>query len=164
MPMARNSLTERMRGIKLLLIIGVGNELGCDDGAGIELSRRMKREFQGSRRVRIIEAGTTPENLTSIVRRLRPSHILLVDAAKMGLVPGSTRILERSEISGFSFSTHSLPLSLLIDYLEKNSRAVITVVGIEPLNVGFGKKLSKPVVDGIADLVRILKQIINSVS
>lgn len=159
-PMFENLLAERMRGLKHLLIVGVGNELGCDDAAGIHLSRRIRREFPRSKRMSSIEAGTTPENFTSIIRGLRPSHVLIVDAAKMGMAPGSLRILQKNEIMGFDFSTHSLPLSILIDYLEKSSRAVVIVVGIEPLNVGFGKKLSKPVLGSITDLVRILKQII----
>jgi hydrogenase 3 maturation protease len=161
--MYEDSLKEKLRDFAHLLIIGVGNELGCDDAAGIELSRQMKREFRRSRKVSIIEAGTTPENSTSIIRRLRPSHILIVDAAQMGLPPGSVRIIERSEIGGFGFSTHSLPLSLLIDYLEKNSQAIVVLVGIEPLDVGFGKKLSKPIAKSIGDLIGILRKIIKSV-
>jgi hydrogenase 3 maturation protease len=156
-----NSLKERLRGIGHLLVIGVGNELGCDDAAGVELSRQMKREFPRSKKVSIIEAGTTPENFTSSVSRLCPSHILIVDAAQMGLPAGSVRIVERGEIGGFTFSTHSLPLSFLIDYLEKNSGAVVVVVGIEPLNIGFGRRLSKPVADSILDLVRVLRRIIS---
>jgi len=158
-PMFENLLAERLRGLKHLLIVGVGNELGCDDAAGVQLARTVKREFSRSKRMSAVEAGTTPENFTSIIRRFRPSHVLIVDAAKMGMPPGSLRILERNEITGFDFSTHSLPLSILIDYLEKSSRATVIVVGIEPLNVGFGKKLSKPVLGSIADLVKILKQV-----
>jgi hydrogenase 3 maturation protease len=161
--MYENSLKEKLRDIGHLLIIGVGNELGCDDAAGVELSRQMRREFRRSKKVDIIEAGTTPENYISSIRKLRPSHILIVDAAQMGLSPGSVRIIERSEIGGFAFSTHSLPLSFLIDYLEKNSQAVVIVVGIEPLDVGFGKKLSKPIAKSIVDLVGILRKIIKSV-
>jgi len=161
--MYENSLKERLRDSEHLLIVGVGNELGSDDGAGVELSRKLKREFRGAKKVSVIEGGTTPENFTSIIRKLRPSHILIIDAAQMGLRPGSVRIIEKGEISGFGFSTHSLPLSFLIDYLEKNSRAIVVVVGIEPLNVGFGKQLSKPVADSIVNLVRVLRQIINQI-
>jgi hydrogenase 3 maturation protease len=163
-PMFENSLRERMRGIRHLLIIGVGNELGGDDAAGIELSRQMKRELRRSRRVSIIEAGMAPENFTSIIRRLHPSHILIVDAAQMGLPPGSVRVVEQNEITGFSFSTHALPLSFFIDRLKKDSDAVIIVVGIEPSNIGFGEKLTKPIMDSIANLVETLRHMINSIS
>jgi hydrogenase 3 maturation protease len=161
--MSENSLREKMRGIRHLLIVGVGNELGGDDGAGIELSRQLKKEFRNSRKVNIIEAGTAPENFISVVRRLHPSHVLIVDAAQMGLPPGSARIVEKDEITGFSFSTHAPPLSLLVDRLQNDSGALITVVGIEPLNVGFGKKLSKPVMNSIVNLIGALRKIINSI-
>lgn len=161
--MFENSLKERMRGIRHLLIIGVGNELGCDDAAGIELAKQMKGQLSRRGRVSIIEAGTTPENFTSIIRRIHPSHILIIDAAQMGLQPGSVRIVERNEITGFSFSTHALPLSFLVDHL-KDSGAIIIVVGIEPLNIGYGKELSKPIMEGIANLAGILRQIISSIS
>jgi hydrogenase 3 maturation protease len=161
--MSENSLREKMRGIRHLLIVGVGNELGGDDGAGIELSRQLKKEFRNSRKVNIIEAGTAPENFISVVRRLHPSHVLIVDAAQMGLPPGSARIVEKDEITGFGFSTHALPLSVLVDRLQKDSGAFVTVVGIEPLNVGFGKTLSEPVMNSIVNLIGALRKIINSI-
>ena len=162
--MFEDLLTRRIGNFKHLVIIGMGNELGGDDGAGIQLSRQMKKEFRGSGKVTIIEAGTAPENYASVVQKLRPSHVLIVDAAKMGLPPGSLQIVEKNEITGFGFSTHSLPLSIFISYLEDNAAASITVVGIEPLNTGFGKKLSKPVVDGIGKLMALLRHIARSAS
>jgi hydrogenase 3 maturation protease len=155
-------LRERLNGVKRLLVIGVGNALGCDDAAGVELSRRLKKGLPKSGRASVIEAGASPENFTSVVNRLHPSHIVIVDAAKMGLQPGSVRIVEKAEITGFSYSTHTLPLSFLIGLLEKSSGAVITVIGIEPLNVGFGEKISRPIRDSIASLARVLQQIIHS--
>jgi hydrogenase 3 maturation protease len=155
-------LRERLKGAKRLLVIGVGNALGCDDAAGVELSRRLKKELRKSRRASVIEAGASPENFTSVVNRLHPSHIVIVDAAKMGLQPGSVRIVEKAKITGFSYSTHTLPLSFLIGLLEKSSGAVITVIGIEPLNVGFGEKISRPIRDSIASLAKVLQQIIHS--
>jgi hydrogenase 3 maturation protease len=86
-----------------------------------------------------------------------------VDAAQMGLPPGSARIVEKDEITGFGFSTHALPLSVLVDRLQKDSGAFVTVVGIEPLNVGFGKTLSEPVMNSIVNLIGALRKIINSI-
>lgn len=160
--MVGDSLRERLKGVKRLLVIGVGNELGCDDAAGVELSRQLKKGLRKSGRASVVEAGATPENFTSVVNKLHPSHIVIVDAAKMGLQPGSVRIVEKAEITGFSYSTHTLPLSFLIGLLEKSSGAVITVIGIEPLNVGFGEKISRPVRDSLASLGRVLRQIIHS--
>jgi hydrogenase 3 maturation protease len=160
--MIKDSLKEQLKDVKRLLVIGVGNELGCDDAAGVELARQLKKGLPKSGRASVIEAGTTPENFTSAVNNLHPSHIVIVDAAKMGMQPGSVKIIEKAEITGFSYSTHTLPLSFLIDFLEKSSGAVITAIGIEPLNVGFGEKISRPVRGSITSLIRVLQQIINS--
>jgi hydrogenase 3 maturation protease len=160
--MIRDLLKERLKGVKRLLVIGVGNELGCDDAAGVDLAKQLKKGLHKSRRASVIEAGATPENFTSVVNDFHPSHIVIVDAAKMGLQPGSVRIVEKAEITGFSYSTHTLPLSFLIGLLEKSSGAVITVIGIEPLCVGFGERISRPVRVSITSLIRVLQQIINS--
>ncbi|WXG43078.1 MAG: hydrogenase maturation peptidase HycI [Promethearchaeati archaeon SRVP18_Atabeyarchaeia-1] len=149
----------RLKDAKRLAVLGIGSVLQGDDEAGLELARRLSRERRLSRRVRAIEAGMAPENFISAIRRFNPSQILVIDAADMGLPPGSIRIVDRGEIAGLPISTHGLPLSFLIEYLEKELGVGILVVGIQPLRVGPGEGISKPVKESLDLLERILSSL-----
>jgi hydrogenase 3 maturation protease len=77
----------------------------------------------------------------------------------MGLPPGSVRIIEREMISGLTISTHSLSLSLIAEYLEKEMGTNVTVVGIQPLNVGSGQRISEPVAQSLNSLENVLSSV-----
>jgi hydrogenase 3 maturation protease len=138
----------------------VGNELKGDDAAGIEFVRRLKRQVGKSDVVNIVEAGVAPENFMWVIRKFHPSHILIVDAAKMGMSPGSVRIVEKSEVAGFNFSTHNLSLSFLVSYFEKEFESDVVIIGIEPLNSDFETAVSKPVMDAVESLVAKVRKVL----
>nr|MDO8100259.1 hydrogenase maturation peptidase HycI [Candidatus Njordarchaeota archaeon] len=159
--MAYTLLKGKLKGFSRLLILGVGNHLKGDDAAGIEFARQLKRQVGFSSKINIIEAGLAPENFTWVIRKFHPSHILIVDAAQMGMPPGSMRIVEKGEIAGFSFSTHNLSLSLLVSYIKKEFDSEVVMVGIEPSNLEFGETISKPVVDAVERLIGTLRQVLS---
>ncbi len=101
--------------------------------------------------------GTAPENVTGEVRRLAPTHVLLVDSAEMGEAPGSVRLIGAGRIAGTSFSTHSLPLSVLARYLERELGSRVIVIGIEPKSLAFGGRLSPEVERAIEETVAALE-------
>jgi hydrogenase 3 maturation protease len=154
-------LKRRLRGFTRLLVLGIGNQLKGDDAAGIELARQLKRQVGLSKEISVVEGGVAPENFTWVIRDVHPSHILIVDAAKMGMQAGSMRIVEKGEIDSFSFSTHNLSLSFFADYLEKEFGSKVTIVGIEPSNSDFGKGISKPVMESLKVLVRAVLGILS---
>jgi hydrogenase 3 maturation protease len=158
--MFEESLRMRLKSVKRLLVLGIGNELEGDDGAGIVLARRLKKDWGMSGRLCALEVGLAPENFISAIRGFDPSHILVVDAADMGLSPGSARIVEKSEIAGLAVSTHGLSLSFLIDYLEKELGVTIIVVGVQPLRVGLPKRISKSVIETLDSLEKMLSNIL----
>jgi len=75
----------------------------------------------------------------------RTAHIIIVDAADMGLKPGEAKLLEAEAIAGTSFSTHLLPLAILISYFRNQIDCGISVVGIQPKVTTFGKPPSKEI-------------------
>jgi len=159
--MAYSLLKEKLKGFIRLLVLGVGNELKGDDAAGIEFARQLKRQIGLSSEINIIEAGLAPESFTWVIRKFHPSHILIVDAAQMGMPPGSARIVEKGEIAGFSFSTHNLSLSILVSYIKKEFNSEVVIVGIEPSNLELGEKISKPVLDAVERLIETLRQVLS---
>ena len=139
------------------IILGIGNTLKGDDGIGIyiaesinkylkEFQERSKQsKFTGERRELIaINCGTTPENYTSIIRKHNPDRLILVDAADMGLGPGSCRIIPPERIKVMHVSTHNMPLSFLISYVSELCRDIV-LIGVQPEKMDFGTGLSTAV-------------------
>lgn len=109
------------------LLLGVGHELHGDDGIGPWIAQRLTAPGWHT-----LDCSTVPENYTSMVKRLRPRAIVIVDAADMGLNPGEVRIIPTRHLGAVAFSTHMLPLSLLVGYLRESTDAPVTVIGIQP--------------------------------
>jgi hydrogenase 3 maturation protease len=130
------------------IVLGIGNPLGGDDAAGPCLVRMLKRRRQRtnepSSEITAIDASTAPESCTSIIRQHRPDLLILVDAADMGLPPGALRAIPPEKISVLSFSTHHMPLSMFISYVQEFCGEVL-FIGIQPARTEMGKGLSKAV-------------------
>jgi hydrogenase 3 maturation protease len=133
------------------ILMGVGNEMLGDDGAGIYIADRFVAEGW-----RTLSCGTAPENFTSIIRREKPEILLIVDAADMGLSPGEFRIVMESAIEDVSIGTHQLPLSHLITYLHSSATEIV-FIGIQPRTVEMGAEMSAEVKKGAGVLMKILE-------
>ena len=133
------------------ILLGVGNSLLSDDGAGIYVAESFKKEGWIS-----YNCGTAPENFTSIVRREKPELLLIVDAARMGLSPGEFRQIPEDKISDVSFGTHQLPLSQLTEYLKEFAEKII-IVGIEPKIIDYAEELSPEVFEACKKLLKLIE-------
>lgn len=132
------------------ILLGIGNPLNGDDGVGIYIAEQFRKEGWIT-----LACGTAPENFTGIVQKIRPSCLVLVDAALMGISPGGYRIIPRDRIEDVSIGTHQLPLSFLIDFLS-DAIPRILLIGIQPERTGTGEEISLPVREGADQLVRVL--------
>lgn len=156
----KTSLKNRLEGCRRLALLGIGSELCADDGAGILAVRTMRSlvfrqpfnsiEFEG------FEGGNAPENSTGFIASFKPTHIILVDAAEIGAAAGEFREILRHEIPDICFSTHTLPLKIIIDYLGKVTGAVVSVIGIQPGNLDFGNCPTPEVKQGVRRLMGLL--------
>lgn len=143
-----------------IVVVGVGNELRGDDSVGIRVTRQLKTTLD-SRRVSILEAETVPENYLGTIEQLDPSHVLVIDAAEIGLEPGSVVFTELSEVHGLTVSTHNLPLSVFAEYLRRVTGAKIALLAIQPGNVEFGADLTERLRKVSAEVVKILSEILS---
>jgi hydrogenase 3 maturation protease len=138
-----------------LVVLGVGSVLHGDDGAGVRVAEALLRApIPGTS---AIDAGTVPENHTAEIRRLAPARLLIVDSAEMGEEPGAVRLIDPPDIRGASFSTHGLPMDMLVDYIRATIGCRVTLVGIQPRSVALGGVVSPEVdaaVRAVADALR----------
>lgn len=118
-----------------------------DDGAGALLSQLLQKSQPPDWIV--LHGGSAPENLLHTIGELSPSQIIIFDAADMDLPAGSIRIISEENLQNpFFFSTHTLPLSFLIEALHEYSPQ-ITLIGIQPETVAFGYPISYAVSEGV---------------
>ena len=123
-------LRQRLGTAQRIAIVGIGDENSAVDRFGMEAAREIERQHLSG--VRVFFAGTEPESMTGPLREYRPDHILLLDAADMGSQPGTVAFIDPERIPAGHFSTHALPLSAVIKFIEKDTGAKVTLVGIQP--------------------------------
>ena len=108
------------------VVMCIGNPEGGDDAVGPYIADKLKDTD-----LDVIDCKTNPENYTSVVKRKNPDKLIIIDAADMGLEPGEIRIIPKEKIGVMTISTHGIPLSVLMGYLEQSVKEVI-LIGIQP--------------------------------
>ena len=73
-------------------VLGIGNRLRRDDGAGSLLAAALA-EQEGAA---VLDAGTVPENYLEKVAGSNPDTVVIVDAIDFDGAPGEIRLLEPS--------------------------------------------------------------------
>ena len=134
------------------LILCIGNRDGGDDAIGPYIADKLSKQKQED--LLILDCETTPENYTSIVKKHKPEQLIIIDAVDMGLTPGDIRIVPREKIGIMHISTHGIPLSILIMYLEKYVKTIL-FIGIQPKTMsGEINKAVKKSGDKLIDLIK----------
>jgi len=144
-----------------ILILGIGNELMADDGAGSRIAAELAMSLprrKTSKTLRVIDAGTAPENFTGLIKRECPDLILMIDSVDSGERPGVVAFQDPKEMRSPMHSTHTLPLSSLAEYLEQSTRASVIVLGIQPGVVHFGFPLSDEVSSSIREVAHSITE------
>ena len=129
-------------------VLGVGNTLHSDDGAGpatIVAVRELCPDIP------VYNCGTAPENFIGPARKLHPDLLLIVDAADMGLLPGSVRRIPEQRIHDTAIGTHMMALSHLMRFLADAAEEIL-VIGIQPATLVEGEELSPEVEDAVAQV------------
>lgn len=142
------------------IVLGIGNRLGGDDAAGtcvVDMlnQRRQRAKALLPAEIMAIDVGTAPESYTSVIRQHRPDLLILVDAADMGLPPGTLRTVAPEKISILSFSTHNIPLSMFVSYVKEFCGRVL-LIGVQPEQIETGRDISKAVRKSVKKLTEVI--------
>lgn len=155
-----SQLATFLEGCEKLIVLGVGNELKCDDGVGPYIINKLKDENIENGDLLFIDAKTVPENFTGKIRKECPTHIIIVDACLMGGEPGDMKIVSEEDFADIGISTHSMSLSFFVRYLQQGTDFKITFVGIEPESMDYDDRPTENVEKAAEEFVKILKGII----
>lgn len=142
-------------------MLGIGNEFNGDDAAGVLVVRALRKIIGQADHLLLIEGGTAPENTTATLRRFHPDVVLMIDSAEMGEEPGCVHLLAVEALDGLSASTHTLPPSVLVTFLQRELGCRVLLLGIQPQTLEFDAPLSEPVRRAISQIKRGLRQILS---
>ncbi|MBI0581385.1 MAG: hydrogenase maturation protease [Methanomassiliicoccales archaeon] len=143
-----------LEGASMVVVAGIGNGIRRDDFVGVKVVQDLVGMV--SENVHLIECETVPESFVDEIIDVAPSHVLLIDAALLGLAPGTAHLYDVEEVvSSTSISTHTLPLRVFCEYVFTLTGAKIALLLIEPLDTDFGEGLS-PELQGAAKDVSVI--------
>ncbi|ABC21127.1 hydrogenase 3 maturation endopeptidase HyCI [Rhodospirillum rubrum] len=149
-----DDLGGRLKG--RVLVVGAGNPLRGDDGAG----PRLVEMLTGKVNAALLDVGEIPEAYTRRILETRADTILFVDAADFGAQPGDFALLEEETIAAGHAGTHQLPLTLFFQYLRESGGGEIVVLGIQPQSISLGTPMSAAVSRTLASLSDLLKELL----
>lgn len=135
-----------------IMVWGLGNPLQGDDRAGIEVARELL--IRKAREIIPIICETTPGNFIPLIEREHPDRLVLVDAADMGLPPGSIRLIPAEKLEEISFTSHDLSLDLMLRSVAGNTPIIL--IGIQPERVELSLELTSSVRDAVERVVQVI--------
>jgi len=138
-----------------LVIVGIGNPIRKDDYVGLKIVENLKGNL--SEKVLLLEAETVPENFLLDIEEFSPTHVILIDAAFLGLSPGEVSLVEAEKIVDYSsITTHLLPMRIFCEYVRQATGAKIALLLVEPKDMGFGEGLTVEVQEAAERLTKVL--------
>jgi hydrogenase maturation protease len=145
-----------------ILVMGVGNLLLRDEGAGVHVAQRMM-DMDLPPEVRVVEGGTDGFGLINII--LEADRMILVDAVRGGGAPGSIYRFDVEDCNPgpdvFRTSVHQVSILEVISLsglIGKTPKT--TIIGVEPKSLEMGMELS-PEVE--AKIPRIIQMILEEI-
>ena len=154
----KKALTSSLKGADKIAVLGVGSELRGDDIAGMVAAEMIQKASH--KKLKVFLGATAPENLTGEIKKYSPSHLLIIDAADTASKPGTISLIDPKIVGGISFSTHMMPLNIMVDYMLKSIRCKAIIIGIQPKVLKFG---SEPSVEAISSAKEVAKTILEIV-
>jgi hydrogenase 3 maturation protease len=145
---------------KKVVIAGIGNPIRSDDYVGMNIVEKLKGKLPAT--VCLLECETIPESYLLDIEEFEPTHVLLIDAAFLGLNPGETTLVDAEKIADSSaVTTHLLPLRIFCEYVKQATGARIALLLIEPKSMEFGEGLSFEVQSAEERLTKILLDLLS---
>lgn len=127
-----------------VLVLGIGNTLLTDEGAGILAMRELKALFGDRDDMEFLDGGTLSFTLAVPISECKA--LLVIDAAELGAAPGTVRSFEGEAMDSFlgasrKSSVHEVGLIDLmsISLLTGHWPQCRALIGIQPGVVAWGE-------------------------
>ncbi|MCL2339940.1 MAG: hydrogenase 3 maturation endopeptidase HyCI [Actinomycetia bacterium] len=138
-------------------ILGCGSSLRGDDAAGTWIAEQLLG--QASPRLQVLLGDTAPENQSGVIKAFAPDLLLVIDSVDQGLLVGELTLVDLSAVTGASFSSHILPLPVLLDYLGREIGCRVLLLGMQIGTLDFLADLSPSVRQTAENVVNYLRRL-----
>jgi len=153
------SLHEWLTDSNRVVIAGIGNPERADDNVGPKIVQRLKGKVRCG--VLLLECETVPESYLLDIEQYQPTHVLLIDAAQIGLKPGDANLMDAAGLASFSpVSSHALPLRVFCEYLKKTVNPKVALLLVEPQSLEYREGLTSKVEAASEHLVSVLYELL----
>jgi hydrogenase maturation protease len=149
-----------LTGHSSVLVIGIGNTLLSDDGFGVHVIEEIRSSLETVDAIKIVDGGTIGLNLLPDIED--NDHLIVVDAAEMGLPPGALRVLcdehMDEHLSRHKSTVHEVAMSDLLcaARLSGHSPHTRCLIAVQPGSLDWGLSPTEPVQAAIADACNLV--------
>lgn len=145
---------------RTVLVLGVGNVLLGDEGAGVHAVRSMEAEAWPSH-VTLLDGGTGGFHLLSLFEEFE--RIVLVDATMDGQPPGTVRLIRPRFASDYprTLSAHDIGLRDLVEsaaLLGLTPEVVLVTVSVTTLPEGLDADLGPEVAGALPRVAALVRE------
>lgn len=127
-----------------VLVLGLGNTLLKDEGAGVHVINYLQSQFPDEPQVEYLDGGTLSFTLAGPIESA--DGLIVVDAAELGAEAGAIRCFQQQAMDDFiggnrKRSVHEVSLIdlLAVAYLTDRLPARRALIGIQPETVDWGE-------------------------
>jgi hydrogenase 3 maturation protease len=153
----KDQIAAWLEGYGRLAVLGIGNPLRGDDALGLEVLEQLRGKVPNN--VKLFECEMVPEYFLSEIKLFNPTHVLMIDAAQLEMIPGGAKIIPPEVISGTVLSTHAMPLSILAGIIREDLKAKVVLLGVQPEHTEFGEELSPRLQKASNEIARIVAEV-----
>lgn len=139
-----------MTGSHKTLILGIGNVLLRDEGAGVHAIRMLAERVAERDDIELMDGGTLSFSLAGAIEDAE--HLIVIDAAQYEGEPGSTKVFLGEQMDTFigsnrKCSVHEVSLIdlMAIALLAGQLPQQRALIGIQPHSIDWGETPSLPV-------------------
>lgn len=136
------------------LVLGIGNALLRDDGAGVHAVRYLQAHYGDEPHTEFLDAGTLSFTLLGSVQDA--DHLIIIDAAELQAAPGAVRVFEGEDMDRFlggrrKLSVHEVSVIDLLAMARLMDRLPVrrAIIGIQAADMDWGDTPTPDVADAV---------------
>jgi len=139
------------------VVLGLGNVLLGDEGAGVHAARILLREMKNGE-AQILEVGTAILNALPALENAK--RVIIMDAMQAQGHPGSVYRIDLKDCSGSGCiaSMHGFDIFRVLALNGLNKVPETVVFGVEPDHIGWSLELSGPVANALPVMLQAVKR------
>lgn len=149
-----------------MLILGIGNTLLQDEGAGIHVLDALRRQRPETEGINYVDGGTLSFTLAGMVED--SESLIVIDATQLKSAPGTVACLIGDEMDRFlgngKRSVHEVGLLDLLDMARLAGRLPPrrALVAIQPETIDWGEQptaaVSQAIPGAVDTIIKLMKQ------